>query len=110
MLLKSFCFIGNGIGDDPVSYTHLDVYKRQGHYSDIVGTILQVETLAHFQPRYFGDGVWLIRIFQRGGEESILLQDVYKRQLQVIIVVLCFTILLMSLNRLPEEMPTMPSE
>lgn len=29
---------------------------------------------------------------------------------QVIIVVLCFTILLMSPNRLPEEMPTMPSE
>ena len=43
------------------------------HNSDIVSTILQVETLAHFQTRYFGDGVWLIRIFQRGGEESILL-------------------------------------
>ena len=83
---------------EPVSYTHLmcirDRYfpdhgrqhmaafqikviigaiQVRGHYSDIVGTILQVEALAHFQPRYFGEGVWLIRIFQRGGEESICL-------------------------------------
>ena len=34
------------------------------HDSDIIRAVLQVETFAHFQTGNFGDGVWLIRIFQ----------------------------------------------
>ena len=41
------------------------------HHSDVVRTVLQVETLAHLQPRYLGDGIRLVGIFQRRREQHL---------------------------------------
>ena len=41
------------------------------HHGDVVRTVLQVETLAHLQPRYLGDGIRLVGIFQRRREQYL---------------------------------------
>lgn len=43
------------------------------HHGDVVGAVLEVEALAHFQACDFGDGVGLVGVFQRGGEQGALL-------------------------------------
>ena len=50
----------------PVSYTHLDVYKRQGQLRDIAGSRLKLLTDA-------------IRLASEAGDETYP-KDVYKRQ------------------------------
>ena len=35
-----------------------------GHYGDVVGAVLYIETFTHFQSCYLGDGVGLVGIFQ----------------------------------------------
>ena len=40
------------------------------HDGDVVGAVLQVETFAHFQPCYFGNGIGFVGVFQRGGEQG----------------------------------------
>ena len=42
------------------------------HHSDIVGAILQVEALAHLQPGDLGDGVGLVGVLQRRGQQARL--------------------------------------
>ena len=41
------------------------------HHGDVVRPVLQVETLTHLQPRYLGDGIRLIGIFQRRREQHL---------------------------------------
>lgn len=43
------------------------------HYGNVVRAILQVKTLAHLQSRNLRDGIRFVRIFQRRGEEHLLL-------------------------------------
>ena len=43
------------------------------HDGDVVGTVLQVEAFAHFQPCYFGNGIGFVGVFQRGGEQGVFL-------------------------------------
>ena len=42
------------------------------HHGDEVGTVLQVVTLAHLQAGNLGDGIGLVGIFQRTGEQGVL--------------------------------------
>lgn len=43
------------------------------HHRDVVRAILQVEALTHLQSRNLRDGIRFVRIFQRRGEEHLLL-------------------------------------
>ena len=43
------------------------------HHCDVVRPVLDVEALAHLQPGDLRDGVRLIGVFERGGEEAVLL-------------------------------------
>ena len=43
-----------------------------GHHSDIVGSVLQVVTFAHLQACYFRNGIFLVGIFQRRRQQTIL--------------------------------------
>ena len=41
-----------------------------GHDGDVIGAILAVEILAVFEPRDFGEGVSLVGLLQRGGQQA----------------------------------------
>lgn len=42
-----------------------------GHDSDIVGAVLQVITLAHLQSGNLRNGIFLVGVFQRGGQQTV---------------------------------------
>ena len=42
------------------------------HHGDVVGAILEVVALTHLQSCYLGDGILLVGIFQRRGEQRVL--------------------------------------
>ena len=42
------------------------------HHGNIVSAILQIETLAHLQPRNLRNGIRLVGIFERRGEQAVL--------------------------------------
>ena len=44
-----------------------------GHHGNIVGAVLQVIALAHLQAGYLGNGVLLVGVLQRAGEQAVLL-------------------------------------
>ena len=44
-----------------------------GHHGNIVGAVLQVVALAHLQAGNLGDGVLLVGVLQRAGQEAVLL-------------------------------------
>ena len=44
-----------------------------GHHGNVVGAVLQVIALAHLQAGNLGNGVLLIGVLQRAGEEAVLL-------------------------------------
>ena len=43
-----------------------------GHHSNVVCTVLEIVRFAHFQTGNLGDGVFLVSIFQRGCQQTIL--------------------------------------
>ena len=43
-----------------------------GHHGDVVRAVLQVVTLAHLEARDFGNGVFLVGVFQFAREEAVL--------------------------------------
>jgi len=47
--------------------------KVGGHHGNVVGAVLQVVALAHLQAGYLGDGILLVGVFQRAGQEAVLL-------------------------------------
>ena len=51
--------------------------KVGGHHGNVVRTVLQIEAFAHFQSGYFGDGVWLVGVFQRRSEECVFLHRLF---------------------------------
>ena len=44
-----------------------------GHHGYVVGAVLQVVALAHLQSGYLGYGILLVGVFQRAGQEAVLL-------------------------------------
>ncbi len=44
-----------------------------GHYGNIIGAVLQVVALAHLQACNLGNGILLVGIFQRAGQQTVLL-------------------------------------
>ena len=44
-----------------------------GHNGNVVGAVLQVVALAHLQAGNLGNGILLVRVLQRAGEEAVLL-------------------------------------
>ena len=44
-----------------------------GHHGNVVGAVLQVVALAHLEAGNLGDGVLLVGVLQRAGQEAVLL-------------------------------------
>ena len=42
------------------------------HDSDVVGAVLEIEALAHLESGNLGDGVWLVGVLKRRGQQAIL--------------------------------------
>ena len=42
------------------------------HHGNIIGPVLDIETLAHLQPCNLGDGIRFVCIFERGCEQAVL--------------------------------------
>ena len=63
-------------GGQDVAALQVEVVVRAvevgGHDGDVVRAVLQVEALAHLQAGDLGDGVGLVGVLQRGGQEGVL--------------------------------------
>ena len=42
------------------------------HHSDVVGAVLEIERLTHLQTCNLGNGVWLVGVFERRSQQTIL--------------------------------------
>ena len=51
--------------------------KVGGHHGNVVRTVLKIEAFAHFQSGYFGDGIGLVRVFQRRSEECVFFHRLF---------------------------------
>ncbi len=51
--------------------------KVGGHHGNVVRTVLKIEAFAHFQSGYFGNGIGLVGVFQRRGEECVFLHRLF---------------------------------
>ena len=74
MLIAAKCF-GTLFRGIPVSYTHLDVYKRQGILQGLV-----VEQPVQLCPLCRGVAVFVLNGDAVDGKGGAILEDVYKRQ------------------------------
>ena len=48
-----------------------------GHHGNVVGAVLQVVALAHLQAGNLRDGILLVGVLQRAGEETVLLHGLW---------------------------------
>ena len=51
--------------------------KVGGHHGNVVRTILKIELSHIFQSGYFGDGIGLVRVFQRRSEECVFFHRLF---------------------------------